>query len=147
MDAVTIGAVLLAVVSGAGGQLGVQLWEGAVSLVRRSSHRQVTASGDAAAAEVAPAGEAELAALQQAPGDQHKAMALAETLMARSVTDTEFRRALEIWWQQAEPIRASIGNIANTITGGTQHGPVLQGRDYSNITFGAASVTPPVPPS
>ena len=61
--------------------------------------------------------------------------------------DEEFRQALESWWQQAEPIRASIGNVANTISGGTQQGPVLQGRDFSNITFGAAPATPPVPPS
>ena len=32
MDPVTIGAVLLAIVSGAGSQLGTQLWEGVVSL-------------------------------------------------------------------------------------------------------------------
>ena len=97
---------------------------------------------------MAPSGEAELAALQQAPGDQQKAVALAEVLLARSSADDEFRQALESWWQQAEPIRASIGNVTNTISGGTQQGPVLQGRDFSNITFGATSATPPpVPPS
>ena len=74
-------------------------------------------------------------------------MALAEALLARSSADAEFRRALESWWQQAEPIRASIGNVTNTISGGTQQGPVLQGRDFSNITFGAAPATPPDPPS
>ena len=147
MDPVTIGAVLLAVVGGAGSQLGMQLWEGVVSLVRGPFRRKAAASGDAAAAEVVPAGEAELAALQQAPGDRHKAVALAEALLARSGADTEFRRELESWWQQAEPIRASIGNVANTISGGTQQGPVLQGRDFSNITFSAAPATSPVPPS
>jgi hypothetical protein len=146
VDPVTIGAVLLAVVSGASSQLGTQLWEGVVSLVRRPFHRKAAASGGAASAEVVPAGGAELAALQQAP-DQRKAVALAEALLARSSADAEFRRALESWWQQAEPIRASIGNVANTISGGTQQGPVLQGRDFSNITFGAAPATPPVPPS
>ena len=147
MDPVTIGAVLLAVVSGAGGQLGTQLWEGVVSLIRRPFHRQAAASGDAAASDVVPAGEAELAALQQAPGDQRKAVALAETLLARSGADGEFRRALESWWQQAEPTRVSIGNVANTITGGTQQRAGLQGRDFSNITFGVVPVTPPVRPS
>jgi hypothetical protein len=34
------------------------------------------------------------------------------------------------------------GNVANTISGGTQQGPVLQGRDFSNLTFGATP-TPP----
>ena len=142
MDPVTIGAVLLAVVSGAGGQLGTQLWEGVVSLIRRPFRRKAAAGGDAAAAEVVPAGEAELAALQQAPGDQSKAVALAEALLARSGADDEFQRALESWWQQAEPIRVSIGNVTNTISGGTQQGPVLQGRDFSNITFGEPPATP-----
>ena len=147
MNAVTIGAVLLAIVSGAGSQLGTQLWEGVVSLVRRPFHLKTATSGDSAPAEVVPAGEAELAALQQAPGDQHKAVALAGALLARSGADEEFRQALKSWWQQAEPIRASIGNVTNTISGGTQHGPVLQGRDFSNITFGTAPATPPIPPS
>jgi stage V sporulation protein SpoVS len=144
MDPVTIGAVLLAIVSGAGSQLGTQLWEGVVSLVRRP-FRHKAAGGDAAAAVLVPSGEAELAALQQAPNDRRKAMALAEALLARSGADEEFRQALESWWQHAEPIRANIGNVVNTISGGTQQGPVLQGRDFSNITFGAPPTTPPVP--
>jgi hypothetical protein len=140
MDPVTIGAVLLAIVSGAGGQLGAQLWDGVVSLVRHPFRRK--------AAAVVPAGEAELSALQQAPGDQQKAVALAEALLARSGADDEFRRALESWWQRAEPIRASVGNVTNTISGGIQRGPVLQGRDFSNVTFGAApAVPPPIRPS
>jgi hypothetical protein len=147
MDPVTIGAVLLAVLGGAGGQLGTQLWEGVVSMVRRPFRHKAAASGDTTAAAVVPAGEAELAALQQAPGDRGKAVALAEALLARSGVDEEFRRTLESWWDQAEPVRASIGNVTNTISGGTQQGPVLQGRDFSNITFGAAPVTPPGPPS
>jgi hypothetical protein len=145
VDPVTIGAVLAAIACGAGDGLGQQLWEGVVSLVRRPFHRHAIASGDAAAA--VPAGEVELAALQRAPGDQYKALALAEVLLARSNADDEFRRALKSWWQQTEPIRASIGNVTNVISGGTQHGPVLMGRDFSNITFGLASATPQVPPS
>jgi len=45
--------------------------------------------------------------------------------------------------QGGGPVRANIGNVTNTISGGTQQGPVLQGRDFSNITFGAAPVPPP----
>jgi hypothetical protein len=142
MDPVTIGAVLLAIVSGASEGLGKQLWAGVVSLVRRPFRGKAAASGGATAAEVVPSGEVELAALQQAPGDRQKAVALAETLLARSGADDEFRAALESWWQQAEPIRVSIGNVANTISGGTQQGPVLQGRDFSNITFGEPPATP-----
>jgi hypothetical protein len=147
MDPVTIGTVLLAIVSGAGGQLGTQLWEGMVSLVRRPFHHKPATSGDAARATVLPTGKAELEALRQAPGDQRRAVTLAEALLARSGADDEFRRALEGWWALAEPIRASlnIGNVTNTISGGTQYGPVVQGRDFSNISFGA-SAAPPVPP-
>jgi hypothetical protein len=147
MDPVTLGAALAAVVSGVGSQLGTQLWDGVVSLVRRPFRHKTGASGHVAAAAVVPSGEAELAALQQDPDDQRKAVALAEALLARSGADEDFQQALEGWWEQAEPIRVSIGNVANTISGGTQHGPVLQGRDFSNITFGAAPATPPDPPS
>ena len=147
MDPVTIGAVLLAIVSGASEGLGKQLWEGIVSLVRRP-FRHKAAGGDAAAAAVLPSGEAELAALQQAPGDQQKAVALAKALLARADADNGFRQALESWWEQAEPVRASSGNVSNTISGGTQYGPVLQGRDFSNISFGAPPAAPPPgPPS
>jgi hypothetical protein len=127
MDPVMIGAVLLAIVSGGGEGLGKQLWEGVASLVRGPFRHKETAGGDVAA--TVPSGEAELLALQQAPGDQHKAVALAEVLLARSGSEEEFRRALETWWQQSEPIRASIGNVTNRISGGTQEGPVLTGRD------------------
>jgi hypothetical protein len=148
MDPATIGAVLLAVASGAGSKLGAQLWEDAVSLVRGPFHHKAAASGTTSAAEVVAAGEVELAALRQAPADQDKAVALAEALLARASADDEFGQALESWWEQAEPIRASIGNVTNTISGGTQQGPVLQGRDFSNITFSTAPATPPpVPPS
>jgi hypothetical protein len=147
MDPVTLGAVLAALVGGVGAQLGTQLWDGVVSLARRPFRHTTGARGDAAAAVVVPSGEGELAALQQDPDDQRKAVALAEVLLARSGTDEDFQRALGSWWEQAEPIRVSIGNVTNTISGGTQHGPVLQGRDFSNITFGAAPATLPPPHS
>ena len=143
MDAVTIGAVLLAILNGAGEELGGRLWEGVIALVRRPFRGKVATSGGGAGTVVVPAGTAELAALQQAPGDQQKAMALAEVLLARAGADSKFRQALEGWWIQAEPIRVGIGNVTNTISGGTQQGPVLQGRDFSNITFGASQPAPP----
>ena len=47
MDPVTIGAVLAAVVGGAGGALGAQVWAGACALVRRPfRHHQVAGAGD-----------------------------------------------------------------------------------------------------
>lgn len=143
MDPITIGAVLLAIVSGAGTQLGTQLWEGVGSLVRRPFQHKAVGDGAAAAL---PSGEAELATLQQDPGDRHKAVALAEVLLARSDADDGFRRVLENWWERAEPIRVDLGTVTNTISGGIQQGPVLQGRDFSNIAFNAAPAFPPVPP-
>ncbi len=148
MDPLTIGAVLLAIISGAGEGLGAQLWKGALSLVRRPSHRKAAADVSATATTAMPTGETELTALQQAPTDEQRAVALAKVLLARAGADAEFRQALEAWWEQAGPIRASIGDVSNTISGGTQQGPVFQGRDFSNISFGAAPAGPPsVPPS
>jgi hypothetical protein len=40
---------------------------------------------------------------------------------------------------------AGRDHVTNTISGGNQYGPVLQGRDFNNLTFGAAP-DPPVPP-
>jgi hypothetical protein len=142
MDPVMLGAVLLAVVTGVSEALSGQLSAGVISLVRRPLRGKSAASGDAAAA----SGETELAALQQAPDDRRRAVALAEVLVARAGADAEFEQALRDWWDQAAPVRASLGNVMNTISGGTQHGPVLQGRDFSNITFGAAPAAPPPSP-
>jgi hypothetical protein len=114
-----------------------------MSLIRRPLRRKTAPGGNAVAV---PSGEAELTALQQAPGDRQKAVALAEVLLARADADDDFKEALVSWWGQAEPVRASIGDVTNTISGGTQHGPVLQGRDFSNLTFGASLARPPVPP-
>jgi hypothetical protein len=36
----------------------------------------------------------------------------------------------------------AAGDVTNTISGGTQHGPVFQGRDFSGLTFGSP---PPAP--
>ena len=140
MDPITVGAVLLAVATGVSEALGGQLWAGVVSLVRRPFRGKEASGADPAA--VKP-GEAELLALQQSPGDRQKAVALAEVLLARAEADSGFDRALKGWWAQAEPVREKIGNVTNTISGGTFSGPVLQGGDFTNLTFGV----PPVPPA
>jgi hypothetical protein len=132
MDTVTIGAVLLAVVGGGGEALGSQLWEGLQSLVRRRRRPDSGSDGGT--------GQAELAALERQPADQATAVMLARVLLERAAGDAEFDRALRQWWQQAEPLHASSGDVRNSISGGTIHGPVIQGRDFSGITFG------PVPP-
>jgi hypothetical protein len=144
VDPVTVGVVLLAVVTGVSEALGDRLWDGLVSLVRRPFHGKKASGGGAAAVS---SGEAELLALRKSPDDQ-KAVALAGALLARAESDADFGRALTQWWAQAGPVREKIGNVTNTISGGTQYGPVLQGRDFTNLTFGAApaSLAPPKDP-
>jgi len=144
MDPVTVGAVLLAVVSGAAEELGSRLWDGVVALVRRPFRK---AAADQAGAAAIPGGEAELAALERAPGDEGRAVALAEVLLARARADAEFGQVLQAWWVQAEPVRAGLGDVANTVSGGTQQ-VVVQGRDFSNLTIGVPPAAPPPgPPS
>ncbi|HEY7145869.1 MAG TPA: hypothetical protein VH637_16635 [Streptosporangiaceae bacterium] len=138
MDPATVGAVLLALVTGVGEAVGGQLWGRVVSLVRRKPAAE-------RAAVAGSLGTPELAALQQAPRDQERAVALATVLLARAAADEGFGRELRDWWEQAAPVRAQVQTtVTNTISGGTQHGPVLQGQTFTNITFGVA--TPPAPP-
>jgi hypothetical protein len=67
-------------------------------------------------------------------------VALAEVMIARASTDTGFGTALTAWWEQASQVHVS-GDVTNTVSGGTQYGPVLQGRDFTGLTF--TSPTPP----
>jgi hypothetical protein len=138
MDPVTIGAVLAAIVGGAGGALGTQLWAGVSALVRRP-FRQAHAPGDSTVA--LPSGSAELMALEQAPADERRALAVAEVLVARAGADSGFRQELAAWWEQASQIDIG-GDVTNTVSGGTFHGPVLQGRDFSGLTFGSPAGQP-----
>jgi hypothetical protein len=129
MDPVTIGAVLLAILSGAAGEAGSKLWDGVIALVRRPFQRH-----QAAAAPAVGSGEAELTALQQAPADEAKAQALARVLVARGEADPGFHQALAGWWDSASRIQAGRDTTTNTITGGTFSAPVAQGHDMT-ITF------------
>lgn len=169
MDPVTLGAVLLAIVSGAAGEVGSRLWDKVSALVR-APFRHGGAGGSALAASpvggsapasaglpataglaasgglAAPgAGVAELTALAGSPNDKDLALALAHALVARADADAEFGRALGQWWEQTSQVRTGEGSVTNVISGGTQHGPVLQGRDFTGLTFGSAS--PPSPPA
>jgi hypothetical protein len=139
MDPITVGAVLVAVATGVSEALGGQLWAGVVALVRRPWHSGKGRGGELPAASP---GEAELAALQAAPGDQQKAVALAEVLLARADGDPGFGQALREWWEQAAPVREKTGDVTNTISGGTFNSPVLQGRDFTGLTFGAPPAAP-----
>jgi hypothetical protein len=141
MDPVALGAVLLAVVTGASEALSGQLWTGLASLVRHSKRRTAASAGQPRAS----SGKTELVALQQLPNEQ-RAVALAEVLLARASVDSQFEDGLKEWWAQAKPVRTSIGNVSNKISGGTQQGPVLQGRDFTDLNFGAAATPAASPP-
>jgi hypothetical protein len=147
MDPVTVGAVLLAALTGVSEAAGGRLWDRVVALVRRPLGGKRGRGGAGARWRGgAVAGEAELAALQQAPGDQERAVALARVLLGRAAADEEFGEQLQRWWRDAEPVRAALGNVVNTISGGSQQGPVLQGRDFTGIAFGSTPPPPAVPP-
>jgi hypothetical protein len=88
-------------------------------------------------------GEGELVALEQAPADERKAVALGEALLARAGADAAFQRELETWWAEASQTYPDHGNVTSTITGGTQYGPVLQGRDFTNLTFHTSQAPQP----
>jgi hypothetical protein len=124
--------MLAALAGGAGGELGRQAWATLSELVRRPFSRQ---------AESLVSGEAELVALSEAPGEPARAEALSGALAARAAVDPEFATALDSWRRQAPALPE--GSVTNTISGGTQYGPVIQGRDFSGITFNS----PPAPPA
>jgi hypothetical protein len=138
MDPVTVGAVLLAILSGVAGEAGSKLWDGVVALVRRPFRHPEAAGALTASQE---SGVAQLQALAQAPTDQEGAVALAEALLARADADAGFRRELEDWWSRTTILRTGEGNVTNVISGGTQHGPVLQGRDFTDLMFGFSPPT------
>jgi hypothetical protein len=48
--------------------------------------------------------------------------------------------------EQVPPVRAETGDVTNEISGGTFSGPVLQGRDFTDLTFGASPPGPPKDP-
>jgi hypothetical protein len=132
MDPVTMGAVLAAIAGGAGGALGSQAWNGICGLMRRC-FRHGVADDDSGAASIS--GEAALAALEQHPGDVGSATELAGALITRAGMDSDFLHELAAWWEQAKQVQLD-DHVSNTISGGVQYGPVLQGRDFTGLNFG-----------
>lgn len=129
-------AALAALAGGVGGEAGRHAWQALSALIRRPFRQ-----GEADGAPVVSSGEAELTALTQDPGETERAQRLSTALAVRAALDAEFRLALESWWRRAEPVSASQGAVTNRISGGTQHGPVVQGRDFSGLTI-TAHATP-----
>ncbi|MFB7461018.1 hypothetical protein [Streptomyces sp. NPDC056188] len=133
MDPITATA-LTALASGLGGEAGRQAWQGLTALVRRPFGRAATQGTQDDGTPQVSSGELEVAALEGDPADPMRAQALATALGVRAALDREFRILLDEWWQLAKA-SSSGGDVHNSISGGTQNGPVLQGRDFSSLTF------------
>lgn len=130
MDPVSVG-LLAALAGGAGGEMGRQAWQGLSALVHRPfRHRGPSRSGVSSA-------KAELVALEEDPGDAELAKALSTALAARAALDDDFHTGLQRWHEQARLVRTGDGAVRSTINGGTFHGPVIQGRDFTGTSFAA----------
>ncbi|MFC8710687.1 hypothetical protein ACFUCQ_12275 [Streptomyces sp. NPDC057197] len=145
MDPVSV-ALLGALAGGAGGELGQQAWAGLTALVRRPFRRSADDGGaDGGTPPVVP-GQRELARLGEDPGDPRRARELSAALARRALWDTGFRHDLEAWYARTRTLGIEEGAVRNTVSGGTQNGPVLQGRDFSGVSFGAPPPPPPPAP-
>lgn len=133
MDPITATA-LAALAGGLGGEAGRQAWQALTALVRRPFGRATAQRTQDDGTPQVSSGELEVAALEGEPADPMRAQALATALGVRAALDGEFRVLLDGWWQRARAA-SSGGDVHNSISGGTQNGPVLQGRDFSSITF------------
>ncbi|WNI23860.1 hypothetical protein [Streptomyces sp. ITFR-16] len=86
---------------------------------------------------VISSGKLEVAELENNPADPLRAQALATALGVRAALDGEFRALLDEWWQDVRSSGSS--EVHNSISGGTQNSPVLQGRDFFSPTFNSSS--------
>ncbi|MEU2491069.1 hypothetical protein [Streptomyces sp. NPDC007883] len=135
-------ALLAALAGGFGGEAGRQAWTRLSTLVRRPFQRPQDGSPNTSAA-LPSSGEAELARLEEAPADPARAQALSTALAVRAVLDEDFATWLQGWHEQAKLVHRGDGEVDNTISGGSFSGPVLQGRDFSEITFTSPPPTAP----
>lgn len=123
-------AFLAALAGGAGADAGRQAWAGLRALVRRPLRRGDDSAGP-------DPDETALDRLRRDPHDAALAQALSAALALRAAADADFLAALRQWHEQARADVADGDGVRNEITGGTFSGPVLQGRDFSDITFHA----------
>ncbi|NBM17977.1 hypothetical protein [Streptomyces sp. GC420] len=140
MDPVSVG-LLAALAGGAGGELGRQVWAGLGALVRRPFRRGEVGEQVPAVS----SGETELARLEEDPADPVRAQELSTALAMRAAVDMDFSAGLQQWLGQAKLVRSGDGETHNEISGGTFHGPVIQSRDVSGLSF-TASPPPPTTP-
>ncbi|MBM7168433.1 hypothetical protein JQK87_08395 [Streptomyces sp. G44] len=143
MDPITA-AALAALAGGLGGEAGRQAWQGLTALVRRPFGRAATEEAEGGGAPRVSSGELEVSALEEDPADPVRAQALATALGVRAALDGEFRGLLDEWWQRARAGSAG-GDVHNSFSGSSQNGQVLQGRDFSGLTFNMTRTTPSPP--
>jgi hypothetical protein len=146
MDPVSV-ALLGALAGGAGGEAGRQAWVALSALVRRPFRRDREADGPAAVT-----GEAALSRLSGCPDDLDCAQHLSAALASRAAADDSFAVDLRRWHDSARLLQIRKDSISNEISGGSFSGPVIQGRDFSQINFGAPTdrsvgARPEEPPS
>ncbi|MGW6517927.1 hypothetical protein [Streptomyces sp. NPDC054962] len=145
-------ALLAALAGGAGGEAGRQAWATLSELVRRPFRRDGSGDGNSdgdgdgnrdgdgnTGAPAAGSAEPELVRLAAHPDDAVLARALSTALAVRAAADAEFRAGLVRWHRLAGSLHT--GDVHNEISGGTFNSPVLQGRDFSGLSF-----TTPAPP-
>ncbi|WP_327364385.1 MULTISPECIES: hypothetical protein [unclassified Streptomyces] len=135
-------ALLAALAGGFGGEAGRQAWTRLSALVRRPFQRSQDDSPSSPAS-LPSSGEAELVRLEEAPADPARAQALSTALAVRAVVDDDFATRLQDWHEQAKRVRTGDGEVNSTISGGSFSGPVLMGRDFSEITFPSPPPTAP----
>lgn len=133
MEPISTG-ILLALAGGAGGEAGRQIFTRLVTLVRRPS-------GSTGENVHIATGEVELEAFRRHPASPQLAEALIAALVGRAERDVDFRHGLYAWEEQARQAHLAPGNVSSIISGGTQHGPVIQGRDMNGFSF-STSDTP-----
>lgn len=153
MDPVTLG-LLAAVAGGTGGEIGRDAWAALRALVQRSRPSRHQAPGvahpddEASNTAVAPdPGEDAMDALEAQADDPALARRLLDILASRAAAEPDFEAALALWARGAASGVAAEGVVHNQVSGGVQYGPVLQGREFSGISFTVTTPSPPPAPA
>lgn len=132
MDPITA-AALTALAGSLGGDAGRQAWQGLTALVTRPFRQGSSPDVPPEGSPGISSGELEVAELESNPADPQRAQALATAIGVRAALDGEFRALLEEWWHDAQS--GSGSEVHNSISGGTQNAPVIQGGDFYGLTF------------
>jgi hypothetical protein len=141
MEPISLG-LLMALVGGAGGEMGKQAWTKLAALVRRPSHRSTTA-GYPAEIGTTNTGETELTALEHAPDNEALAEALLQALALRAAHNPDFKADLQAWHDQAHLISITNQNTKAHVVlhDATFNAPTVVGRDFSGPIYLSGSST------